>query len=99
MSHKPMCLRGLLEACGLKPRSLVCFSSRTGYEMDDREIGIRVRSRNFSSLTLSRPALGPIEPPVQWVPGVKRPEREADHLFTTAEFKKMWINTFTSPYA
>jgi hypothetical protein len=35
-------------------------------------------------LTVSWPALGPAQPPIQWVPGtlsrgVKRPEREADH--------------------
>jgi hypothetical protein len=33
-------------------------------------------------------------------PGVKRPGREADHLPpTSAEVKKMWIYTSTSPYA
>jgi hypothetical protein len=29
--------------------------------------------------TASRPATGPTQPPVQWVPGVKLPGREADH--------------------
>jgi hypothetical protein len=33
---------------------------------------------------VSRPTLGPIQPPIQWVPGplsrgIKRPGREADH--------------------
>jgi len=33
---------------------------------------------------MSRPALGPAQSPIQWVPGVlslgvKRPERETDH--------------------
>jgi len=57
-----------------------------GYGLDDRgfksgqEIGI------FLFTTVSRPALGPTEPPIQWAPvalslGVKRLEREADpHL-------------------
>jgi hypothetical protein len=38
----------------------------------------------FLFTTASRTALGPIQPPIQWVPGalslrVKRPGREADH--------------------
>jgi hypothetical protein len=54
---------------------------------------------------ISRPALGPIRPPIEWVPealspGVKRPGREADHSPpTSAEVKKTWIYTSTPPYA
>jgi hypothetical protein len=39
---------------------------------------------NFFFDTMSRPVLGPTQPPIQWVLGaislgVKRPRREADH--------------------
>jgi hypothetical protein len=70
-----------------------------GYGLDDRGIN------NFLFSTSSRPALGPTEPPIQWIPwavspGVKRPWRETDHSPpASAEFKKMWIYTFTPPYA
>jgi hypothetical protein len=37
----------------------------------------RVKNCPFSSS--SRPALGPTQPPIRWVPGVNRPRREADH--------------------
>jgi hypothetical protein len=53
----------------------------------------------------SRPALGPTQPPIRWVPGVlsqgvKRPGREADQSPpTSAEVKRMWIYTPTPPYA
>jgi hypothetical protein len=53
----------------------------------------------------STPALGSTQPHIQYVPGdispgVKRPGREADHSPpTTVEVKKMWIYTYTSPYA
>jgi hypothetical protein len=46
-----------------------------------------------------RKAVGPIQPPIEWVLGapsseVKQQEREADHSHPTrAEFKKIWIYT------
>jgi hypothetical protein len=61
-------------------------SIATAYGLDDR--GVRSSSpdrvNNFLFSTSSRPALGSNQPPIQWVPGVlspgvKRPEREADH--------------------
>jgi hypothetical protein len=75
----------------------------TDYGMDDRGVRDPVGSRIF--LMLSRPALGPTQPHIQWVPeafssGVKRHGREADHSPpTSAEVKKMWIYTSTPPYA
>jgi hypothetical protein len=40
-----------------------------------------------------------IQPPIQWVPGVKRQGCEADHSSTTiAEAKKTWIYTSTPLY-
>jgi hypothetical protein len=68
----------------------------TVYGLDDqvgREFDYgRVKIFHFS--ISSRPALGFTQPPIKWVPGVKRQGREADHLPpTNAEVKKMWIYT------
>jgi hypothetical protein len=58
----------------------------------------------FLLTTVSRPALGPTQLPIQWVPGahslgVKRPGREADHsLPFSAEIKNAWIYTSIPPY-
>jgi hypothetical protein len=43
------------------------------YGLDVRAIGVRSPARIFLIASLSRPALGPIQPPVQWVRGVLSP--------------------------
>jgi len=59
----------------------------------------------FSSITVSRPALGPTQHPIQWVAGAvslgtKQPGREADHLPpSTAEVQNAWSYTSTPQYA
>jgi hypothetical protein len=61
------------------------------------------RGKIFLFSMPSRPVLGPTQPPIQRVPGVlspgvKRPEREADHsLATSTDVKKMWIYISTPP--
>jgi hypothetical protein len=59
------------------------------------------RIKNVPFSTSSRPALGPTQPPIQWVqeavyPGVKQQKREADNSPpASAEVNKMWIYTST----
>jgi hypothetical protein len=77
------------------------------YGLDDR--GYRVRFPTgagiFLFTTTSRPAPGPTQPPIQWVPGalslgVKRQGREADHSPpSSAEVKSTWSYNSTPQYA
>jgi hypothetical protein len=59
--------------------------------------------KNFLFSTLSRSALGPTRPPIQWLPagfspGVKRPGRESGHSPPGgAEIKEIRIYTSTTP--
>jgi hypothetical protein len=61
--------------------------------------GVRVPEGAGNFSTVSRPALGPTQPPIQWVLGtlsleVKRPGREGDHSPpSSAEVKNAWSYT------
>jgi len=66
-----------------------------GYGLDDQSFESRQGLGIFLLTTVCRPALGPTQPPIQWVPGalslgVKRPRREADHSPSSAEVKNAW---------
>jgi hypothetical protein len=77
------------------------FGIALGYGLDDR--GTRVRFPAglwiFLSTTASRTALGPTQPPMQWLSlGVKRLGREADHSPpSSAEVKERVELYFHSP--
>jgi hypothetical protein len=66
-----------------------------GYRLDDRGFDFRQELEIFLITTATRPALGLIEPPIQWVPRalsleVKRPGCEDDHSTpSSAEVKNL----------
>jgi hypothetical protein len=54
----------------------------------------------FLFATAPGPALGPSQPPIHWLPGVKRQGREADNSPPfSAEVKNTWSYTSSPPYA
>jgi hypothetical protein len=73
-----------------------------GYGLADRGSSVRfpAGAPNFLFTTVSRMALGPTQPPIQWVPGplslgIKRPGREADHSHLVPRSKNAWSYTST----
>jgi hypothetical protein len=74
-----------------------------GYGLDDRWFESQQGLRIFLFTTASRPALGPTQPRIQWVPGarslgVKRPVNIDDHsLPSSAEVKIARSYTSTFP--
>jgi hypothetical protein len=66
------------------------------YGLDDWGFESRQGPGIFLFTTASRTALGPTQPPIQWVPAVlslrvKRPEHEADHSPpSSADVKNTW---------
>jgi hypothetical protein len=80
---------------GISRRIALRWNLALGYGLDDRGSILGGCWEFFSNITASRTALGPTQPPIQWVPGglslgVKRPGREADHSPpSTAEVKRM----------
>jgi hypothetical protein len=76
---------------------------KLGYGLDNQGFESREGLGIVSFTTVSRPALEPTQPPIQWVPGalslgVKRPECEADHSPPSSdEVKNAWSYTSTPP--
>jgi hypothetical protein len=56
------------------------------------------KGKNFYFSTMFRPALGPTQLPIQWVPGAKWPGRQSDYSPPNSAVVKTWIYTSTLPY-
>jgi hypothetical protein len=76
------------------------------YWLDDRGFESCQRLGIFLFTTASSGALGPTQPPIQWVPGalylgVKRPESEADHsppsISEVKECVKLYLHSPNTP--
>jgi hypothetical protein len=77
-----------------------------GFGLDDWWFESRYGLGFFFFFTVSRPALGPTQPPIQWITeavslGVKRPGREADHSPpSSAEVKEcveLYLHSSSTP--
>jgi hypothetical protein len=79
-----MILVKLLSYISVKSRDSVVVTA-TGYGLEGRGVGVRVPLGVNIFSASSGPALGPIQPPIQWVlgvlsPGEKQlPELESEH--------------------
>jgi hypothetical protein len=69
---------GILSSVFLLKRLDSSVGTATSFKLDGR-VSIPGRGKIFLFSIASRPALGPTQPPEQWIAAVKRPESEADH--------------------
>jgi hypothetical protein len=96
-------LTSLIKKTALPAQSVQRWA--TGWTIGVLGFDSRWRLGIFLSTTASKTALGPTQPPIQWVPwalslGVKRPGREADHSPpSNAEVKNECSYTSTPQYA
>jgi hypothetical protein len=84
------------DVCTIHAGSRGSDSLRAGRPRGRSSSPNRVKNVIFS--TASRPALGPTQPPIQWVPGapspgVERPGREADHSQVVQEYMDRYIHS------
>jgi hypothetical protein len=85
--------------CATISRSAILLRG-LGYGLDDRGFESRQEPGIFPFTTASRPALGPTQSPIQWVPGGLCLGREADNSPPSrAEVENAWCYTSTPPYA
>jgi hypothetical protein len=97
--HEIIVRRGANVRLSVRPSACFIYWLRPGWSESGGSIpgGVGI----FLFVTGSRPALGPTQPPIRWVPGalspeVKRPGREADHSPpSSVEVKNAWRYTST----
>jgi hypothetical protein len=80
-------------------RNLASVCIALGYGLDDRGFESRQGLGIFLFTTASRTALGPTQPPIQWVPGavslgVKQPVREGDHSLPSSDEVKECVELY-----
>jgi hypothetical protein len=68
------------------------------YRLDYRETGVRSRAeaKEFSLASLARLALGPTQPPVQWVPRVLSPGVKCDQGMTLTTHPNLLTSSIMS---
>jgi hypothetical protein len=78
------------------------FSWATGWTIEVLGFDSRLGQGIFLFTTASRTALGPTQPPIQWLPealslGIKRTGREADHSPPSIAEVKEWVELYLHP--